>query len=743
MKQIRTELSRELSLFHITMMGVGMMIGAGVFVSTGIGIGVAGPGGILMAFALNGLLAFLSVMTYAELGSAIPHAGAGYSYVQQSIGGFTGFFSGWISWFAHSVAGSLYAITFAKYTIHFLAQLEIFSWLNLNLPLFEKGVAVLTALIFIYINYRGASETGTAGAVMAIGQTIVLGLIGLAGVYVAIRNPARVGNFEPFLPTGWGKVLVVMGFSLVGYEGYEVIANTAEEVVEAKKNVPKGMFFAVIIVITTYLLVAFAAIVGVKTSGMTIVEWFRGQGATGFADAIGQLLPAGGLLVTLAAIFASTSALNATIYSSTRISFALGRDGYLPRYCAHISRKNRTPSVALLLSGTVIVVIAAAFPVEVVTAGASLFFIVLFNLVTLAAIKIRIEQGDTLSYGYLMPFFPVIPVISFVGRLVIGVFLLDMGVSAYIIAGTWIGIGVLLYFTYSKSSAREIEEGKPLETIIIGSKGYSVMVPVANPQTAPVLVRYADLLAAGGDAEVLITSVVTVPYQTPLSEAEKFTAEARALVHEMSLRAESPVQQVILYGHNVARGIISSVRERKTDLLVLGWRGYTRWEHHQMGSTLDPVIDQAPCDIIVVKPDRKDPDKEVKRILFPARGKGPHAELAVEVLNLIAGRYSAEVTILHVLGKGKDQADAREMTESIAEQMPDVRCTVQIVESDDSAVSIFNESKNHDLLVIGATNETRFQRLLFGSVTEVIARHCPKTVLMVKRKLGIPLWLRR
>ena len=128
-KQVESELSRELSLFHITMMGVGMMIGAGVFVTTGIGIGVAGPGGILMAFALNGLLAFLSVMTYAELSSAIPRAGAGYSYIQESIGGFTGFLSGWISWFAHAVAGSLYAITLSQYTLHFLAQIEMFHWI--------------------------------------------------------------------------------------------------------------------------------------------------------------------------------------------------------------------------------------------------------------------------------------------------------------------------------------------------------------------------------------------------------------------------------------------------------------------------------------------------------------------------------------------------------------------------------------------------------------------------------------
>ena len=116
-RQIESELSRDLSVFHITMMGVGMMIGAGVFVATGIGIGVSGPGGILIAFALNGLLAFLSSMAYAELSSAIPRAGGGYTYVQESIGGITGFFSGWMSWFAHTVAGSLYAITFSKYTL--------------------------------------------------------------------------------------------------------------------------------------------------------------------------------------------------------------------------------------------------------------------------------------------------------------------------------------------------------------------------------------------------------------------------------------------------------------------------------------------------------------------------------------------------------------------------------------------------------------------------------------------------
>jgi len=740
-RPVASELSRELSIFQITMLGVGMMIGAGVFVTTGIGIGAAGPGGILMAFSLNGLLALLSVMTYAELASAMPHAGAGYSYVQQSIGGFAGFFSGWISWFAHTVAGSLYAITFSKYLLHFLSQLDLFAWLNTNLSLFEKVLAVLTALVFIYVNYRGASETGTAGAAIATGQTVVLGVIGVAGVIVAMMHPGRMENFQPFLPAGWGKILVVMGFSLVGYEGYEVIANTAEEAIDAKSNVPRGMFYATMIVITTYLFVAFAAIVGVKASGMSVTEWFEVRGATGFGEAITHLLPLGGLLVTLAAVFASTSALNATIYSSTRICFALGRDGYLPRAFSHISRKTRTPRIALFMSGAITVFIAATLPVEVVCAGASLFFIVLFSLVAVAAIKARKEQGHVLSYGYLMPFFPLIPVVSFAGQLLIGVFLLDMGVSAYVIAVAWVGIGVFLYSFYSKSRATEGREQRvPVpERTEAPSAGCQVMVPVANPQTASLLVRYANLIATGKGAEVVITSVVTVPYATPLEEADAFVGDARDLVGRTSRLVASglPVHSVVRYGHNISRAIIGSVRERKTDFLVLGWRGYSRREHHAMGSTLDPVIRRAPCDIVVVKADEEDPEREIKRILCPIRGKSAHRHLAIQVVRLISETYDAEVTILHVLPRRKSESYAVTMTELAPRQRETPPCSVKIIKSDDLVTSIVEESRKHDMVVIGATEASMFRQLLFGSVPEAIAKRCPRTVLMVKKRAGL------
>ena len=126
-------LSRGLGVFQLTMMGAGMMIGAGVFVETGIAIGQSGAGGILLAFALNGLIAIFTAMSFAELCSAMPEAGGAYAQVKKAFGGFTGFISGWMNWFALSVAGSLYAITFSKYTLHLMQTFEFFSKLNLNI----------------------------------------------------------------------------------------------------------------------------------------------------------------------------------------------------------------------------------------------------------------------------------------------------------------------------------------------------------------------------------------------------------------------------------------------------------------------------------------------------------------------------------------------------------------------------------------------------------------------------------
>ncbi len=746
-REIRPELSREMSLFQITMMGVGMMIGAGVFVATGIGIGIAGPGGMMLAFALNGLLALLSVMTYAELGSALPKAGGGYSYVQESSGGLTGFLTGWISWFGHAVAGSLYAITFAKYTLHFLIELNVITIAKSHLDLYERTVAILLALIFLYINYRGARETGKAGAAIAIGQTVVLLLIGVGGVIFSFFRPDRLSNMDPFLIDGWGRVFIVMGFSLIGFEGYEVISNTAEEVIDARKNVPKGIFLAVIIVVTTYLLVAFAVIMGGSVQDDSLALWFSGRGATGFADAIANILPMGGLVAALAAIFASTSALNATIYSSTRVSFALGRDGHLPSVFEHISEKTRIPDVALLFSGSITILVAALFDVETVMAGASLFFIFLFNMVTYSGMKIRIQRGHELEYGFIIPFFPVIPVISIAGRTIIGLFLLNMSLRAYLIAVIWLFLGFLYYFIrpageLRAQAQREQKYGEPEED----QEGRrQVLVALSNRETAPVLLHFASIFASSNNLGLTLSTIVTVPCQTPINEASRFKEKAEELLMSnfRELNNNIPVKRRLRYAHNSAEGIIQSIRSNNAEILVMGWSGSRPRRNFRMGSTLDPVIEKGSCNLVVIKPGINKQIHEIKKILCPTKGNGIHTKLAWDIVRSIAAESDADITIFHVTPPDKSGGIPDLLKNDLYAEHDKTRYKVKFYQSRNPVDRICREAGDYDLVVIGASETSLFQRILFGLKPRKIAEGCTCPVIMVRKNSGIRSWFKR
>ena len=743
--EVQPELSRELSLFHLTMMGAGMMIGAGVFVATGISIGISGAGGILITFALNGLIAICSAMSFAELASALPTAGGAYAYIKQSFGGIIGFISGWMNWFALAVAGSLYAITFSTYTIHLLKTWEYFSFLEGHLGIYEKVLAVTIALLFIMVNFRGVSETGNSASMIALGQTLTLGIIGIIGVAVALKDPSRLINFEPFIGAGWSKILITMGFTYVGFEGFEVIGHAGEEAIDPKKNIPKAILYAVIIVVTTYLLVAFAAVVGVKPEGSTIMEWFSARGATGFADAIKNLFPFGGILVTLAAIFSSTSALNATIYSSARVSFAMGRDGALPPKMAEISPKHRVPAFALFMSSIIIIFIAAALPVEDVAASADIMFLLIFLLINVSVIKIRREMGDELEYGFMMPFFPVIPIIALVAQLVLSVWLFDMSTTAWLATGLWIAAGFILYFAYSKSRIKE-EEPMPIfkERRAVSDK-FQIMVPVGNPQNAEIIGNYAARISKARDGEIVFMSVVEVPDQIQLSDGRKFGAENRKILNELrnKIKTDCEISSVVRYSHHISRGILSAAKEKKTDLVILGWKGYSKKRGFELGRKMDKVIERLTCDLMVIKPGKNEtPDRKIISILIPSNA-GLHSIIATEIAKNLMKENDAKVTVFTVKRKKDSYERIRRRLRTIINQFDEDSARLKIVNGDDIVDEIVYEANKHDIVILGATEEGFWQQLLLGKVSERIASKCNNTVILAKKDLGVKSWVKR
>ena len=745
--KITTEFSRNLTLLHITMMGVGMMIGAGVFLGVGNAVRVAGPGGVILTFALNAVIALFTAMSYAELSSAVPRAGGAYNFARIAFGRGTSFLAGWMEWFASSVAGSLYAVTFGLYTVHYLTQLGIVQVSGFQLILLEKVVAILVASLFIYINYRGASETGTMGALFTLGQTVTLGFIALVGIGTAIMDPGRLANFKPFLPNGWDKLLITMGFTYVAFEGFEVIAQAGDEAIEPRRNLPKAMLYSIVIVVFTYVGVAFAAVVGVKGVGQSAWVWIGSHGAKGFGESISRLMPSfGSFLVTITVIFASTSALNATIYSATRASYALGRDRMLPAFFSLLHPKKRTPFVALLFTGGLVMVVAAFLPTIDVASSASMMFLFLFFLVNLCVIRMRRQMVDEMTYGFVMPLFPIPPIAAILIQATLAVWLVHMSPIAWVVGPVWVLSGIAIYHTYSKHTALRTQDEIVVlqEEPIMTKEAYRILVSVANPANAVPLALncYRFCQAKGDKAEVEVINMVPVPPQVPLSEASKYTGPGEEAILEamLYLSPRYPFGSTMRYCRNIARGIISAASERKADLLIMGWQGHRR-RGFSLGSTVDPILERATCNIAVFKDCQQ---QKYMTVLVPYAG-GPNAAFALETASIMVERDGGRVVVFHVAPPGKPTQD---IDLFLDETVPSLNVDRSLFDpkyviSRELLKSILDESEHYDLVVMGATEDPIFRQRVMGSLPEEFARYCKKPLVMVKAKHPIKSFIKR
>lgn len=744
--QITAEFSRNLTLLHITMMGVGMMIGAGVFIGIGNTIQAAGPGGVLLTFALNGVVALFTAMSYAELSSAVPRAGGAYNFARMAFGRGTSFLAGWMEWFASSVAGSLYAVTFSLYTVHYVTQLWNLQLDGLQLHWVEKGIAVLVATFFVLINYRSASETGRMGVFFTVGQTITLAFIALVGMGTAILNPERLANFKPFLPHGWSKLLITMGFTYVAFEGFEVIAQTGDEAIEPRRNVPKAMLYSVLIVVFTYVGVAFASIVAVHGLEKPAWIWIGEHGEKGFGQAVSNLIPSfGSILVTLTVIFASTSALNATIYSATRASYALGRDRMLPAFFSRISLKRRTPFVALFFTAGLVLVVAALLPTKEVASSASMMFLFLFFLVNICAVRIRRTMGDEMTYGFLMPLFPLFPFAAILIQAALAVWLIHMSKVAWVVGPLWVLSGIGLYNLYSKKRAITTrDEIVVLREEPIPAKGaYRILVAVGNPLHAVELASHCYRFCQAKNAEVEVIHMVPVPSQVPLSDASMYMHVGEEAIVEamLYLLPRFPFGSTMRYCRNVARGIVSAASERKTDLIIMGWRGHTWRRGFTLGSTVDPVMERATCNVAVFK---NCPSKKYRKILVLYAG-GPNATFALETASILAEKEDGKVVLFHVAQPGRPTQDIEAFLE---ERVPALGVPRSLFEakyavSRDVLKALLEESENHEMVVIGSTREGLFQQVVMGALPEEFARSCKKPLVMVKAAHPVKSFVRR
>ncbi len=588
-------LVRSLGLMDVVMVGIAGMIGGSIFVLTGSAIGLAGTA-VILVFIINAIITTFTAMGYAELGSAMPEAGGGYLWIRQGLPRPNAFISGWLAWFAHIVAGSLYAVGFGSFMSSFLDIINITPNPLFDFIQIDKLVAVLSIIAFMYINIRGASETGKAGTIATIFQLGTLFLLIIGGMWSILHNPQNWEiNFSDFMPMGIAGIVAAMGLTFIAFEGYEIIVQTGEEIKNPKRNIPRAIFISLAIVVVMYCLVALVTI-GATYVSDNIPSWkFIGEnGELGIMKAANSFLPYGSFIVLLGGLVSTLAALNATTFSSARVAFAMGRHYNLPHMLSSIHKKNKTPHISTMISCVVMAIMAYALPLNQIALAAGVIFLLLFSQVNVAVITIRRMYGDKLDYGYKTPLFPVIPIIGIFLNLGLAVYLLVTAPLSWGITALWVAVGFVLYRMYTFK--KEIEHYAPIITSEgdLTRKGFRILLPY-TPENPDRLIRYALKFAHENEGEINVLRVITVPSQTPLSAGVAFSEIARKSFGplEKIIDQESIMNHYLVrISHDPTEAILATITEQKIDLLITDFETLRRNKKLQTLST---------CNIIAIK----------------------------------------------------------------------------------------------------------------------------------------------
>ena len=591
------------------MVGIAGMIGGAIFVLTGPAIGLAGSA-VIFAFIINAIITLFSAMAYAELGSAMPEAGGGYLWIREGLPRPNAFISGWMAWFAHIIAGSLYAVAFGAF-LHQLLGPNVAGILS-DQPLFgvipfDKLIAIASIAAFTYINIKGASETGKTGSIVTIVQLGTILCIIIAGFWTMYNNPNPMANFADFLPTGIAGLIAAMGLTFIAFEGYEIIVQTGEEVKNPKRNIPRAIFISLAIVVTLYCLMAFVSIGAIPSEGGISAWRFIGEGGElGIMKAAETFLPYGTLIVLGGGMVSTLAALNATTYSSARVAFAMGRHYNLPHKLSSIHPVNRTPHIAIVISGMIMAIMAYALPLANIAVAAGVIFLLLFIQVNIAAITIRRIYGNKLSYGFKTPFFPVIPIAGIFLTLGLALYLLVTQPLSWGIAILWILVGFVLYRMYTFK--QEIQHYAPIVTSEgdLSRQDFRILLPY-TPEDPDRLLKYAIRVAKETEGEVNILRVITVPDQTPLSAGVAFADSAKRSFEPLEKildRENTPSHYLVRVSHDSTEAILATIEEQRIDLLVTDFEAL---RHDRKLSTL------MTCKVLAIKAENDTLELEPKQ----------------------------------------------------------------------------------------------------------------------------------
>jgi len=421
------KLKKELTLLEVFCIATGAMISSGLFILPGLAYLRAGPA-VVLSYLVAGLLAMTGMLSQAELVSAMPKAGGTYFYITRAMGPAVGTVDGLVTWFSLSLKSALALVGMAA----FVALIA-----DVNMQVVTVGLV----LLFTLVNLLGIKEAGRAQVGLVTALIIIL-------VFYIIRGvPAvKVQAFEPFATHGIPAIFYTAGFVFVSYGGLLKIASVAEEVREPARVIPLAMILSLLVTTILYMLVVFV------TAGVLPPDAL-GRSLTPISDGARAFMgPWGAIVLGAAAILAFISTANAGIMAASRYPLALSRDGLLPEYLQSVNARFKTPHVAIILTGTLMVLVMF-LKLDVLVKVASTVLILTYLFSCLSIIVLRESRLQNYQPRFRTPVYPFLQIAGMVG---FGFLLFEMGGAALLASSFMIVGGLFVYWFYGRiRSSRE------------------------------------------------------------------------------------------------------------------------------------------------------------------------------------------------------------------------------------------------------------------------------------------------
>lgn len=436
------KLKRALGSFDLVLLGIGAIIGTGIFVLTGVGAALhAGPA-IVISFGVSALACVFAALCYAEFASIIPVSGSAYTYAYATIGELLAWIIGWDLILEYAVASITVAIGWSGYLVNLLAGMGIIipDWMctpPFNLPALVI-VGVITVLLVI-----GIKESAKFNNMIVIVKLAVILFFIILGLFFI-----RPSNWSPFMPFGWNGVMTGAAIVFFAYIGFDAVSTTAEETKNPQRDLPIGIIISLLVCSTLYIIVAL-----VLTGIIPVMDYADNQSflSAPIAFALNVLHQdwASGI-ISVGAVMGITSVLLVMMMGQPRIFFAMSRDRLFPENISKVHPRFRTPYRTTIITGVAVGLVALLIPIGTAAELANIGTLFAFAIVSAAVFVLR-RTNPNIKRSFRVP---IIGIISPLGVLFSLYLMYSLPVLTWLRFLAWLDIGLLVYYFYSRTHSR-------------------------------------------------------------------------------------------------------------------------------------------------------------------------------------------------------------------------------------------------------------------------------------------------